>query len=122
MRAKNNISALKHTIGIAIGIIAALVILVSQTFYFDYLANTDGDKVKTEVAEDGSEHHASDVLTISQDAVTTVVQFTINQILLFITDLQLISNEDVKVEFSQKVELTTYFKTLFRLIISPNAP
>ncbi|UII33398.1 hypothetical protein LVD17_06130 [Fulvivirga ulvae] len=115
------ISKYKQTIGIVIGIVAAVVILVSQSFYYDYMANAEVG-VKTEIGNETTDDQQPDILTISKDAVTTVVQFTITQVLHFIAELQLANSDEIQVEFDQKVELDTFFKTLFRLIISPNAP
>ncbi|MBL6446844.1 hypothetical protein JMN32_11010 [Fulvivirga sp. 29W222] len=121
MNKQRHISNYKQTIGIVIGIVAAIVILVSQSFYYDYMASTEGG-VKTEIGSEPTGEQQPDILTIGKDAVTTVVQFTITQVLQFIADLQLANSDEVQIEFDQKVELNTFFKTLFRLIISPNAP
>ena len=120
MNKQNYISKYKQSIGIVIGIVAAVVILVSQSFYYDYLASADG--VNTEISTENTDDQQPDILTIGKDAVATVVQFTITHVLHFIAELQLANSDEIEIEFDQKVELDTFFKTLFRLIISPNAP
>lgn len=115
-----NISRYKQTIGICFGIVAAVVILVSQSCYYNFLANEEA-KVNTEVSDEkGEPKH--DVLTISKDAVTSVVQYTLSQALHFIAEIYLENTDEVEIDVDQEVDFNTYFKTLFRLIIAPNAP
>lgn len=114
-----NISKHKHVIGICFGIVAAIVILVSQSFYYDYLASAEAG-FHTEVEDEGEEDHA--IITINKDVVTSAVQLTITQTLHFIADIHLDNAAQADIEIDQKVDFNTYFKTLFRLIISPNAP
>lgn len=119
MKSFKNISKHKQTIGICFGIIAAIVILMSQSFYYDYLANAS-QEATVEVSDEGNEQ--PDILTISNDAVTSVVQFTIAHVLHFIAELYLDNTDEIEVEVVGKIEANSYFKTLFRRIISPNAP
>lgn len=120
MNRLKTISKYKQTIGICFGIIAAIAILVSQSCYYNYLAKEEA-RVKTEVAdEEGDDNH--DVLTISKDAVTSAVQFTISQVLHFIAEIHQENGADIEVKDDRVVEFNSLFKTLFRLIIAPNAP
>lgn len=114
------ISRYKHALGISLGIVAAIAVLFSQSCYYNYVA-LEKSKVNTEVpGADGEEHH--DVLTISKDAVTSAVQFTISQVLHLIGNIDLQNSDEVEVELEQTTDFNTYFRTLFRLIIAPNAP
>ncbi|ELR70918.1 hypothetical protein C900_03201 [Fulvivirga imtechensis AK7] len=120
MKKLGKISRYKQTIGICFGILAAVVILVSQSCYYNFLANEEA-KVNTEVNDQkGEPKH--DVLTISKDAVASVVQYTISHALHFIAEIYLENTDEVEIAIDQEVDFNAYFKTLFRLIIAPNAP
>jgi len=118
MKASRNISRKKELTFILMGVLAALAIVCSQSFsYFDYAGDS---KANTEIPAD--EENQQDIPSISQDAVSSFVQLTLNQALHFIADLKYQVKETVTVFLDQKLDYNTYFKTLFRLIISPNAP
>lgn len=115
------ISRYKHISGIALGVIAALVILFSQSFYFDYVAKIEG-KTKTEQTSDSDEDSGDTVIKMSQQALSSGVEISIQSVLHFIGQIY----DEVEVELPSitfKTQgLTSYLQTLFRLIISPNAP
>ncbi|UII22837.1 hypothetical protein [Fulvivirga ligni] len=127
MRNHITIRKFKHTIGLCIGVLAALVILTSETCYYSYMASyslaTSGKDTTIDIKHDNkddSNDHA--ILSISKDAVSSVAHMNITQALHFITEIYSGSSEDV-VEIPENIpDFNTYFKTLFRLIISPNAP
>lgn len=108
----------KQVIGICFGIVAAIVVLLSQSFYFDYLVSTE--KITAEVADEGEDE--PEILSISKIALTSAVQHSITHALHFIADIYFDNSGEERVEVDQKVNFNTYFNTLFRLIISPNAP
>jgi len=119
MRSVRKAIVFKEWLSIVLGVVAAIAILCSQSF--TYTVSELPDEVKTELpADDDGEHH--EVTTISQDAVSSVVQLTISHGLHFITNIYHNVVEVAKTWFDQKIDFNSYFKTLFRLIISPNAP
>lgn len=120
MKGVKNISKYKHAIGMATGVVTALVILFSQVFYFDYAPETQS-QVKTEQSQDQDGSETTDV-TISQDAVSSIVQVNINQGLHFISDIHFSVTDLGDFEIVTIPDLNKYFKALFNLIISPNAP
>lgn len=120
MNRLKTISKYKQTLSICIGIIAAMAILISQSCYYNYLAKEEA-RAKIEVTDDeGEDNH--EVLTISKDAVTSAVQFTISQVLHFIAEIHQENGADIEVKDDRVVEFNSFFKTLFSLIIAPNAP
>lgn len=119
MTDNKNISNYKHLVGISMGVITAFVILFTQSFYFNYVTDSKVE-VKTEQADDSGETSLD--LTISQDAVSSVVQININQILPYISDIHFTLEDQGNFEIISVPELNKYFRALFTLIISPNAP
>jgi len=118
MKSSRNISRKKELAFILLGILAAVAVVFSQSFTnFTYELEKD---VKTELPAD--EEGSEDIPTISNDAVSSFVQLTLNQALHFIADLKYQVKETITVFLDQKLDYNTYFKNLFRLIISPNAP
>lgn len=118
MKFRYKIEVRKETIGIALGFLAAFGILFSQSLYYHYLDNVDGVSSIELTDENGDE---IPVLTMTQHAVSSFAQISINQTLDFISDV--IVNKDVEEnELPKTLRLDGYFNTLFNLIISPNAP
>jgi hypothetical protein len=116
MEKLTKISNIKHTAGIALGILAALVILVSQSFYFDYVAKSEC-KVKTEKSD-----QEQTILKIGQEAVAQAANVTLHNVLHFISEIFLDDSSEVHIDIKLQPEFNSLFNTLFRLIISPNAP
>ncbi|UII28719.1 hypothetical protein LVD15_09925 [Fulvivirga maritima] len=120
MKTNSAIRNYKHSIGICLGIIAALVIITSETCYYGYLASqTSSIEVSQDDNGDDGEHA---IISISKDAVTSIAHLFIQQVLHFISDIYSASADDV-IEIPESIpDFNSYFRTLFRLIISPNAP
>ncbi len=103
---------------IVIILIAALAILSTQSLYYHYLDSFD-QQASLEMQDDNGEEFP--ILQMSQDAVVSVAQLSINQTLDFISEIVL--SEDLEERRIPKaLRLDGYFDTLFNLIISPNAP
>jgi hypothetical protein len=99
---------------LASGLCAVTVILLSQAFY---KGNPD-PKAKAEKAKDKSEVliHAPSDMTVQGQAV----ELDHSQPAL-LEELSLSDDKNEKAAFIQRTA-TDFFKTLFRVIISPNAP
>ena len=107
--------SLQRTLLLASGLCAVLVILLSQSFYQTSIVPT---KIKSEKASDKKEvaiHAPSDVAAQGQAVELNHPQPSVAQ------ELVLADDKDEKAVFIQKIA-TNFFKTLFRVIISPNAP
>ena len=108
----------KEAFGIVLGILAAIAILFTQGFYYDYLAEVN-DHASIEFT-DGQSGHVP-VLKITHDAIPSVAEISINQALNFISDI-VFSDEVAENDAPKTLRLDRYFENLFNLIISPNAP
>jgi hypothetical protein len=100
---------------LASGFCAVLVILLSQSFY---QTSSSPAKIKTDKASDKKEvaiHAPSDVAAQGQSVELNHSQPPVAE------ELVLANDKNEKAVFVQKIA-TNFFKTLFRVIISPNAP
>jgi hypothetical protein len=113
------ISKLKDYLGITIGVFAAIIILFTQSFYFDYVAQAQYN-VKIDKTEKTDK--APTILKVGQVAVAHAVQVTFQNVLHFISNIYIDESNSNHVDNKPQVSFNTLFVTLFRLIISPNAP
>ncbi|MEP2771221.1 MAG: hypothetical protein ABJH05_03665 [Fulvivirga sp.] len=120
MRKLINTAIIKEGLALTLGIVAAVAILFSQTALVS--DNHTSDTETHQSTEDDNTENKHDITTITQDAVSSIAQLTLANGLHFITDIDQNESEPVKVQFNQKIDFNSYFRTLFRLIISPNAP
>jgi hypothetical protein len=100
---------------LASGFCAVLVILLSQSFY---QTSSLPSKIKADKASDKKEvaiHAPSDVAAQGQSVELNHSQPPVAE------ELVLPNDKNEKAVFVQKIA-TKFFKTLFRVIISPNAP
>ena len=102
-----------------IGVLAAVVILFTQSFCFDYAESAES-KVKTEQSDTTDEERT--VLKIGSEAVAQVAQVSLQNVLHFISNIYLDNSQQSHIEYSPQPLFNAYFHALFRLIISPNAP
>lgn len=118
MKFASHIARRKEAMGIALGLMAAVAILLSQTVYYSYLEAVN-EKVSLDVTDENGQELP--VLQMAQDAVVSFAQISINQTLDFISDIIICVDIDNN-EVPKSLRLDGYFETLFNLIISPNAP
>lgn len=102
------------------GIATAVVIIFSQLFYFQ-AANYCQEKVDTEQQahkKDGTESYIS----IPSSSISSTSHIEITQDLSFV--LEILFEGESKEEEVTRISLPVdrFFQTLFRFIISPNAP
>lgn len=109
----------KHIMGLALGVLTALAVLCSQSCYYSLIEKTKS--VEASGSADQSDE-GTGVSVLTTDAVSYFVQVTLNQALHVITEIYSEAVDQTKTEVDLKVDFDSYFKTLFRLIISPNAP
>lgn len=119
MSKRNNISKFKRSVAFVTGILAAAVILFTQSFYFEYATDVES-KVKTEQSDNSDQDQA--ILKIGTEAVAQVAQVSLQNVLHFISNIYLDNSQQNHIEYRPKPLFNAYFHTLFRLIISPNAP
>ena len=112
-----------RTITLVTGLITALAIVVSQFFYFEK-PEPSKKEVKTEQQQDQSSDNQSDVyITLPSSTLpssTTHPEFQQQSFCLF--EIIFPEKEVEQHDFSVSIPLGKFFQTLFRTIISPNAP
>ena len=109
----------KEIATLVIGVLAVLVILVGQINYYPVQA-----KAMQENTTGGEDETASkeELRIFTNDAVSSGIQFSFQQVLHFITNVYsdlIIEVREIIVEYFNPID---YFETLFQRIISPNAP
>jgi len=107
--------SLQRALLLASGLCAVVVILLSQSYY---QTGVTSSKIKTEKQSDTKEvviHAPSDVAAQGQSVELDNSQPSVAE------ELVLEDNKNEKAVFIQRIA-TDFFKTLFRVIISPNAP
>lgn len=114
-------SVLRHRIlTLLAGIATAGVIVFSQLFYFQ-AANYCQEKVQTEENAQGGGAEKTYV-SIPSSTISSSTSIEINQDLSFV--LEILLEQETEDDPSQKIVLPVnrFFQTLFRFIVSPNAP
>ncbi len=120
MISKKDILKYKHVGGIAVGLMAAVAILLSQSFYFDYVRGVESN-VKTEIPSSDQDEQQT-VIKMGQQAVSSVATFAVQNVLHFITEIYSEDKSEKPSIFQNTTGFSSYLQNLFRLIISPNAP
>jgi len=112
----------RHTFLLALGVVVALTMFASQAglYQLQTVALTSEQTEKKLDLEDKSEQ--SGEVVYSNDAISTAVSLNVTHALHFIQDILSAPVENSKRPFSILESPSKYFLTLFRRIISPNAP
>lgn len=113
-----NISNTKNSLVLILGVFAALTILSSQV-YMDQI--TPQYEVTQDTNTDDSGDHEQ-IMVKAADAVSSTVHITLTHQLYFIQEILLSEDDSEERTFIKLPKLSTFFTTLFRQIISPNAP
>jgi hypothetical protein len=111
----------KRFITVIFGIITALVLVVSQVFFF---TGTDYNK-KEQKTENHSEEPSSgqDVrFIVASSAASASIQTQIHHEIIFLFEILFVEDEPYSRTTDIPLSLGKYFRTLFHIIISPNAP
>ncbi len=122
MKTKKQISFLQKGLILAFSL---MMLLSAATTYVDFHAPTLENETETSQSSDkeGENKDAKEAVLTAFEAVITVAHFNIHFESYLIQELQLIS--ETSIEFClYKVPAysSRHFKTLFRLIVGPNAP
>jgi len=114
---------IRQFILLTLGAVVALLIVVSQVGYY-HLQYSLVDSQRLEMGDDGQkeENGGIDFQVFSNDAISTIITVNLQQGLHFIHEICLEPIENVGTTFEKLVHPSKYFLTLFRRIISPNAP
>jgi len=102
------------------GIATASVIVFSQLFYFQ-AANYCQEKAETE-QHDQKTDAPERYISIPSSTITSTSHIEINQDLSFVIEILFKKETDEESNHTISLPVNKFFHTLFRFIISPNAP
>ncbi|SMG21880.1 hypothetical protein SAMN05661096_01242 [Marivirga sericea] len=116
MKRKNNIQSIKQTGSLIFGLAMAMLLFFQQPY-----ANKNLDKAeKTEQSD--KEEPQSEYRIMAYDVLLPVMQFNLFHSFDLLLEIPNPHKEDFTLFESVERAYHNYFQTLFRLIISPNAP
>ncbi len=109
----------KFNAGVVIGLVAALTILFSQSFYYSLSSVQE----KVAVAKKSADDQEKEIkISSSNDLLSTVAQLNITPTDFSVIEILLNDSVDFSSLRPETADFNTFFRTLFRQIISPNAP
>jgi hypothetical protein len=116
MKVKNNIQSVKQTSSLIFGLAMALLLFFQQPQVLNIAEKLDTTE-QTEKEQPQAEYHM-----MAYDVLLPVMQFNLFHSFDLLLEIPNPTKEDFTLlEYAQKA-YHNYFHTLFRLIISPNAP
>ncbi|MDH5380833.1 MAG: hypothetical protein OEW75_08275 [Cyclobacteriaceae bacterium] len=105
------------------GIMAAILILVSQSGYYYFKNETQQKVFKSEKQDENKSSERNDLLFQANDAVAQVVQFSFGHVLHFIYSIPHVVTITIPIlDPGDIIPVKVYMETLLQKIISPNAP
>ncbi len=122
MKTKKQISFLQKGLILAFSL---MMLLSSVTTYAGFYTPTLENETETSQSSDkeGGDKRANQAVLTAFEAVITVAHFEIHFESYLIQDLQLISETSIEFCLYKVPDYSSrHFKTLFRLIVGPNAP
>ncbi len=122
MNRNANIVGLKYNAGILLGILAACTILFSQSFYYSLETVKSNVHVESQADDGGGDAQEGDLLSAANDMVSSVAQLSLEEVETFFIDIPLNVELDLSNLTEEAIDFDEFFRTLFRQIISPNAP
>ncbi len=103
------------------GVLTAVVIVVSQLFYFEK-AHIVKKEIKTEQSSSDDAGDEAYITLPSSTLPSSSTHVEFNQEAFFLFEIVFEEKEQTEPYFNIKLPLSTFFRTLFGAIISPNAP
>lgn len=100
------------------GVLAAVVILFSQSFYHEAQSNLE--KIKSE--QSAEQNTKQTFITSPSDAVVNSTVENVNEQVPSLLEELFTTDEEAEAVSLVPTFFANYFKTLFRAFISPNAP
>jgi cytochrome c-type biogenesis protein CcmH/NrfG len=120
MKGYSHIVRYKFKAGILMGFMAVCAILYVDLSSFTYRQAAIQHE-KAESSEE-KENKSQEILDAGKNLIAHVSQLTLVQTWHFIGEIYLVDHQDQEIQDLEIGEYNTWFKTLFRIIISPNAP
>ncbi|MFD1002239.1 hypothetical protein ACFQ21_23140 [Ohtaekwangia kribbensis] len=111
-----------QTTTIITGVLTALIIVVSQLFYFEQ-AHTCKKEIKTEQQQgDQSQSDDGAYITLPSSTLPSSTHVEFNQEAFCLFEILFEEEKTEEHDFNVSLPLNKFFQTLFGAIISPNAP
>lgn len=111
-----------QTTTIITGVLTALIIVVSQLFYFEQ-AHTCKKEIKTEQQQsDQSQSDDGAYITLPSSTLPSSTHVEFNQEAFCLFEILFEEEKTEEHDFNVSLPLSKFFQTLFGAIISPNAP
>ncbi len=111
-----------QTTTIITGVLTALIIVVSQLFYFEQ-AHTCKKEIKTEQQQgDQSQSDDGAYITLPSSTLPSSTHVEFNQEAFCLFEILFEEEKAEEHDFNVSLPLSKFFQTLFGAIISPNAP
>jgi hypothetical protein len=102
------------------GILTALVIVVSQLFYFE-TAHVAKKEIKTEQQQDDQSGDEA-YITLPSSTLPSSTHVEFGQEIFYLFEVLFEEEKVEEHDFNVSLPLSKFFQTLFGTIISPNAP
>lgn len=109
-----------QTTTLAAGILTALIIVVSQLFYFE-TAHACKKEIKTE-QQQGDQSGDDAYITLPSSTLPSSTHVQFNQEAFCLFEILFEEENTEERDFNVSLPLSKFFQTLFGAIISPNAP
>lgn len=123
VKSTNKIRSTKKTVMALLGILVAIVLLLQQPFAFNPYHHSSGEElkkgIKTESREDSSH---SEYQIVAYQVLNPVLQFNLFHSFDLLIELPTLEEERFSEYTPSTKVFLNFFHTLFRKIISPNAP
>ena len=116
MKRKNNIQSLKQSGSLIFGLAMAMLLFFQQPFVAE-----NSEKV-TKTEQSGNEKPQAEYRMLAYDVLLPVMQFNLFHSFDLLLEIPNPNREDFTILENVEKAYHNYFYTLFRLIISPNAP
>lgn len=111
-----------QTTTLVAGVLTALIIVVSQLFYFEQ-AHTCKKEIKTEQQQgDQSQSDDGTYITLPSSTLPSSTHVEFNQEAFCLFEILFEEEKTEEHDFNVSLPLSKFFQTLFGAIISPNAP
>ncbi len=120
MKGYSSIVRFKFRTGILLGLLAAVAILATDITSVSYQAVIESHAQADDTAN--GEDQDNTQITAEKNLVASVSQLTIHHGWHFIAEIYFDDEQDRDISGLDVREYNTWFRTLFRTIISPNAP
>jgi hypothetical protein len=126
MRVKSKIVEMKYNAGILIGLLTVCTILCSQSFFYTIHSSAAESHLEQHESHDGNSSQESneqlDLLSSANDLVSSIAQLSLEDVETYIIEIPFNEGMDLSNLIEEIVDFDGLFRTLFRQIISPNAP